>query len=155
MRRTPLTRKTPLRAGLKAGLRRSALKPGRPKAYRRDPADRTDSDERAHVLRREGDCIGRVLATMGWVPPHTCRGPFGDPEPHPVPRDHLTAEHVKPAPRMGLRANSSKSAEAKRGDPQRRWMVAACHWANVNGWTSKYRTYVLVYLERLERLGRL
>ena len=125
------------------------------KTWRRDPADRTDPEERAHVLRRDGDCIGRVLAYMGWVSMHECRGPFGDPEPFPVPIEHLTLEHVKPAPRMGTRAMSAKSEEAKRGDSLRRWSVAACHWANVNGWTSKYRTFVLIYLERLERLGRL
>ncbi len=125
------------------------------KPYRRPAVEKVDPDERAHILRREGDCIGRVLANWGWVPMHTCRGKFGDPEPYPVPYEHLTLEHVKPAARMGTRAMSAKSAEFKRGDRLRRWAVAACDWANVNGWTSEYRTYVLLYLERLEREDRL
>ena len=142
MKRTPLKRRSPLRGrSLRA----------RPRA----PADRTDPDERAHVLRRDGDCIGRILARNGWTAPHYCRGPFGQPEPYPVPFEHLTLEHVKPFPRTGTRAMSPKSAEFKRGDRLRRWSVAACADANVNGWTSKHRAEVLVYLERLEALGHL
>lgn len=94
---------------------------------------------------------------MGWtVPGHECLTEFRTPlPPSPVPHEYLTIEHVKPEARMGLRANSSGSAEAERGDPQRRWMVAACWNANVNGWTSKNRSYIRAYLEVLERRGAL
>ena len=150
MKRTPLKRKTPLRAGARGDIRRTAMK-----TYRRKPEDKVDPVERDHVLRRDGDCIGRVLARLGWVPMHTCANEFGDPLPHPVPYEALTLEHVKPELRAGLRAMSSKTAEFKRGDRLRRWSVAACPWANVNGWTSANRTFILIYLERLERAGRI
>jgi hypothetical protein len=92
---------------------------------------------------------------MGWTAPgHVCTDGFNVLPVEQTP-EMLTVEHVKPEPRMGVRANSSGTAEAERGDPQRRWMVAACWNANVNGWTSANRAYVRVYLELLERQGRL
>jgi hypothetical protein len=140
VKRTPLRRKSPLRNG-HGGMKRTTLR-----SKPRPPEDRVKPEDAAHVFRRDGECIARKITNLGWVPlGHVCRDAFGNVLPVDQTPEMLTIEHVKDTPKMGERAKSDRAH-----------MVAACANAN-NGdyWCSKYRAYILVYLEAMRRAGTL
>lgn len=136
MKRTPLKRKTPLRAKATRRPRKPLPKVGK----RKVPWDDKASAERAHVMRRDGyRCVAPALFRLGLVPepPDECRNQWGDEQ---TPAEPLTVEHAKCQPGIGIRA------------PHDRWhLAAACHWHNAgNHWLSKWRHAVLKLIEMRE-----
>lgn len=87
----------------------------------------------AYVLARDRVCIAyRVDST------HRCRNRWGD-EHAPDDVRQLTIDHVKREARMGKRAESVPAC-----------LVAACGWANNEGWCSAHRAEERAYLAMAE-----
>jgi hypothetical protein len=122
VRKTPLSRFTPLR-------------PKRPtKRWQRPEEDKVSPELAAYIFARDKMCI--AFRVEG--PSHVCRTRFGDPHP-PLDVKLLTIDHVKTEARMG-----------KRAEPTKRNLVAACGWANNEGWCSANRQAERDYLEGVE-----
>lgn len=120
MRRTPLVRRT--------SLRRSRMKP-----WRRDEDDKVTPELHAYILDRDRMCIGARYDET-----HQCMTRFR--EPHaPDDRRKLSLDHVHDAAMTGQRAKSDKYH-----------LVAACGWANNEGWCSANRDLERQYLAEKE-----
>jgi hypothetical protein len=134
MKRTPLNRKTPLRAKKRLGATTRAPRHGKGRAWHRAPDDRVDGRTAALVFAREHHtCVLRILARKRLIDEHTCRDAFGA---ELRPNEALTIEHVKLYAKVGERAPS---------EPM--FLAAACADANVNGATSRYRRQINEYLD--------
>jgi len=97
---------------------------GKPERRRTPRPERVDPADAEYVLRRDGECVIAKLERLGWlVPRKPCSG-------------RLTIEHV-------LR-------EKGRRVHDRRWMVVACLFHNVEGECSRSRVHVRRYLEGIE-----
>jgi len=143
VRRTPLTRKTPLRRSGTA-LRRVALK-----ARPRPREDRTDPRERAHVIVRDG-CVAYLMDQT-----HQCATAWG--EPH-GPREYakLTADHVH-THAGGTKGVRAPCGACTPGLPQRGYMTGMCGRLNGGGDapSKDLRAFQRDRLQRLAAEGRL
>lgn len=103
------------------------------KSWRRADDDKVSPELHAYILDRDQACIASKLD-----PTHQCRTRFR--EPHaPDDRKRLTLDHVHDAATKGKRAKSD------------RWhLVAACGWANNEGWCSAHRQEERDYLREKE-----
>lgn len=93
--------------------------------------DRVTPEERAFVLRRDGECV-----LFKRDPSHRCS--FMGREHRPNDAKRLTMEHVKDAPMMGRRAPSD-----------RKHMVALCLDANVAVPSKAERDWMRDYLAKV------
>jgi hypothetical protein len=114
-------------------LRRTPLRRSRPKPWFRAEEDKVDADERAYVLARDVICIAARVDLS-----HECRDRFGMPH-RSDDAARLTLDHVHEHAQMGKRAASD-----------RRHMVAACGWANNEGWCSAHRAEERAWLLEVE-----
>jgi hypothetical protein len=103
------------------------------KPWRRDASDKVTPEMHAYILDRDVTCIAAKVDLS-----HQCRTRFGTPH-RSDDRKRLTLDHVHHAATTGKRATS---------DP--RHLLAACGWANNEGWCSSHRAEEREYLARVE-----
>lgn len=120
MRRSPLPR-------------RNSLRRSRPKVWRRDEDDKVTPELHAYILVRDQMCIA-----ARYDPAHVCMTRFRQRH-APTDLSKLTLDHVKDHAAMGPRAKSDKYH-----------LVAACGWANNEGWCSANRGKEREYLAEKE-----
>lgn len=120
MRRTPL-------------VRRSSLRRSTPRPWFRDEDDKVTPELHDYIIRRDRTCIA-----ARYDPEHDCRDRFGN---RHLPNDakRLTLDHVHDEATAGKRAKSDKYH-----------LVAACGWANIEGWCSANRDIERMYLAEKE-----
>ena len=103
------------------------------KSWLRDPNDKVSPELHAYVLDRDKVCIA-----ARYDPTHQCMTRFRQPH-APDDRKKLTLDHVHHAATTSKRAKSNK------------WhLVAACGWANNEGWCSANRQTERDYLREVE-----
>lgn len=120
MRRSPLPR-------------RSSLRRSRPRVWERPDDDKVTPELHAYILDRDRICIA-----ARYDPEHRCMTRFRHPH-APDDRRYLTLDHVHHAATTGKRAASDKYH-----------LVAACGWANNEGWCSANRDKERQYLAEKE-----
>ena len=97
---------------------------------RRDPVTPEVANS---VLARDGRCVASILD-----PFHYCRDRWGNPI-AARQLEHMTLDHVKDQPRMGVRAQSDEAH-----------LVTLCPQAHLNtGWATSHRAELREYLARV------
>ena len=109
-------------------LRRTRLKP-----WRRDESDKVTPTLREQIFARDGQCVAAKMDLS-----HQCRDRWGKPH-RSDDLARLTLDHVHDHATAGKRAPSDA-----------RHLVAACGWANNEGWCSAHRAEERDYLRRVE-----
>ena len=105
---------------------------------KRSPLRRTSSLRRSRMKPWLRDPDDKVCIAARYDPTHQCMTRFRQPH-APDDRKRLTLDHVHHAATTGKRAKSNK------------WhLVAACGWANNEGWCSANRQTERDYLREVE-----
>ena len=114
-------------------MKRTALKRRPMKPWRRAEDDKVTPELHEYILDRDRICIAARFDLS-----HQCRTRFGTPH-RSDDRRKLTLDHVHDEATAGKRAKSDK------------WhLVAACGWANNEGWCSAHRREEREYLAKRE-----
>lgn len=103
------------------------------KPWLRKPEDKVTPELHAYILDRDRECIAFIVD-----PTHQCMTRFRQPH-KPDDRRKLSLDHVHDAATSGVRAKSDKYH-----------LVAACGWANNEGWCSAHREDERDYLRQKE-----
>ena len=114
-------------------MRRTTLRRTRMRPWHRAEDDKVSPELVAYILDRDRICIAARLD-----PEHRCMTRFR--QPHTADdRRYLTIEHVHEAATTGKRAKSDK------------WhTLAACGWANNEGWCGSHKQEERDYLAKVE-----
>jgi hypothetical protein len=114
-------------------LRRTPLRRSRPKPRFRPEDDKVTPELHDYILDRDKRCFAAKIE-----PGHECRDRFGHPHASDD-RRRLTLDHVH-----------DHATAAKRAKSDRFHLVAACGWANNEGWCSAHRNDERQYLREVE-----
>lgn len=125
MKRVRIVRRTPLRQ------RKMYRPPARKEETKVTP------QMHAYILNRDKMCFAARVE-----PEHRCRDRWGNPHAADA-LNRLTLDHVHEHAMMGVRAKSIRGR-----------MVAACGWANNEGWCSAHRNEEREYLRLVEPDGQ-